>query len=332
MMVDKPGEFELISNVFAPLAADAPGSLNLTDDAAIISPSSDQEVVVTADTIVEGIHFRSEDPPETVGMKALAVNLSDLAAMGATPHGYTLSAAWPSRASATWITNFAAGLMTMQRQHQIHLLGGDTVATSGPICINVTAFGLVEKESAVRRSGARPGDILYVTGTLGDAALGLGLLMDQFDANLSSDLRSDLIARYQQPQPRTMYSALVREHATSAIDVSDGLVADVAHLASASHVKIVIRRSAIPLSAAARQMIGDNHDQAVHIWGAGDDYELAFTAARNWHIAEQLAEFSNVPITAIGEVFAADRNTGDVTLVDDNDNAIDVSNIGFRHF
>ena len=331
-MVDNLGEFELILNVFAPLAAGAPGSLNLTDDAAIITPSSDQEVVVTADTIVEGIHFRSEDPPETVGMKALAVNLSDLAAMGATPHGYTLSAAWPSKASATWITDFAAGLMAMQEQHQIHLLGGDTVATSGPICINITAFGFVKKGSAVQRSGARPGDILYVTGSLGDAALGLDLLMGQLAVHLSSDFHSYLIARYQQPQPRTTFSALVREHATSAIDVSDGLVADVAHLASASQVKIIIRRSAIPLSPAARQMIGDNHDQAIHIWGAGDDYELAFTASRNWHMGNQLPEFSNVPITAIGEVYVADGNTGDVILVDDNENAIDIANIGFRHF
>ncbi len=331
-MVDKPGEFELILDVFAPLAADAPGSLNLTDDAAIISPSSDQEVVVTADTIVEGVHFRSEDPPETVGVKALAVNLSDLAAMGATPHGYTLSAAWPSKTSATWITDFATGLMAMQKRHHIHLLGGDTVATSGPICVNVTAFGLVEKGSAVRRSGARPGDVLYVTGTLGDAALGLRLLTGQAGAHLSTDLQSDLIARYQQPQPRTMFSALVREHATSAIDVSDGLVADIAHLASASHVRIVIRRSAIPLSAAARQIIGDDHAQAVHVWGGGDDYELAFTAPRDWQMGKQLAEFSDVAITAIGEVFLADGNAGDVILVDENDNAIDIGESGFRHF
>ena len=331
-MVDKLSEFDLVSNVFGPLATQAPGSLNLTDDAAIISPSSDKEVVVTADTIVEGVHFRSEDPPKTVGVKALAVNLSDLAAMGASPHGYTLSAAWPSRASTNWITDFAAGLMSIQEQHHIYLLGGDTVATPGPICLNVTAFGLIDKGKAVRRSGARPGDVLYVTGTLGDAALGLRLLMDQEGTHLPTNLQSDLIARYQQPQPRTTCSKLVREYATSAIDVSDGLVADVAHLASASHVRIVIRRSAIPLSAAARQMIGDNHDQAVHIWGAGDDYELAFTAPRNWHMGKQLAEFSNVPITAIGEVFAADGNTGDVVLVDDNDNAIDVGDIGFRHF
>ena len=331
-MVDKPGEFELILDVFAPLAADAPGSLNLTDDAAIISPSSDQEVVVTADTIVEGVHFRSEDPPETVGVKALAVNLSDLAAMGATPHGYTLSAAWPSRASTMWITDFATGLMAMQKRHHIHLLGGDTVATSGPICVNVTAFGFVEKGSAVRRSGARPGDVLYVTGTLGDAALGLRLLTGHAGAHLSTDLQSDLIARYQQPQPRTMCSALVREHATSAVDVSDGLVADIAHLASASHVRIVIRRSAIPLSAATRQMIGDDHAQAVHVWGGGDDYELAFTAPRDWQMGKQLSESSDVPITAIGEVFLAEGNAGDVILVDENDNAIDIGESGFRHF
>ena len=331
-MVDKLSEFDLVSNVFGPLAAQAPGSLNLTDDAAIISPSRDQEVVVTADTIVEGVHFRSEDPPKTVGVKALAVNLSDLAAMGATPHGYTLSAAWPSKASTTWITDFAVGLMSMQEQHHIYLLGGDTVATPGPICLNVTAFGLIDKGKAVRRSGARPGDVLYVTGTLGDAALGLRLLMDQVSTRLCTDLQSDLIARYQQPQPRTMCSKLVRKHATSAIDVSDGLVADVAHLASASHVRILIRHSSIPISTAARQMIDEDHAQGVHVWRGGDDYELAFTAPRDSQVDKHIAEFLDIPITEIGEVFKADGNTGAVTLVDDNDNAIDVGTGGFRHF
>tara|TARA_Y100000589_G_scaffold298468_1_gene307035 strand:- start:610 stop:1605 length:996 start_codon:yes stop_codon:yes gene_type:complete len=331
-MVDKLNEFELIANVFGPLATNAPGSLNLSDDAAIISPRSDQEVVVAADTIVEGVHFRPEDPPGTVGVKALGVNLSDLAAMGASPHGYTLSAAWPPGVSTTWIRDFALGLKAMQEQHFIYLLGGDTVATPGPICLSVTAFGLVEKGKAVRRSGARPGDLLYVTGTLGDAALGLRLLMGEDCGHLSNNFQSDLIARYQQPQPRTTCSDLVRKHATSAIDVSDGLVADVAHLASASKVQIVIRRSSIPLSAAARQVIANDHGQVNHVWGGGDDYELAFTAPRESQVDKKIAEFSEVPITEIGEVVMADGNAGAVTLVDDNDNAIDVDTGGFRHF
>ena len=331
-MVDKFNEFDLISNVFGPLAANAPGSLNLTDDAAIISPRSDQELVVTADTIVEGVHFRSEDPPVMVGVKALGVNLSDLAAMGASPHGYTLSAAWPPRVSTTWIRDFALGLKAMQERHFIYLLGGDTVATPGPISLSVTAFGLVEKGKAVRRSGARPGDLLYVTGTLGDAALGLRLLMGEDFGHLTNNFQSDLIARYQQPQPRTTCSDLVRKHATSAIDVSDGLVADVAHLASASKVQIVIRRSSIPLSAAARQVIANDHGQVNHVWGGGDDYELAFTAPRGSQVYKQISESSDVPITEIGEVIMADGNAGAVTLVDDNDNAIDVDTGGFRHF
>ena len=167
-MVIKRGEFELISDIFAPLASGYPGSLNLCDDAAVLSIPKKRELVVTSDTIVEGVHFLPNDPPDTVGTKALAVNLSDLAAMGAQPHSYMFSATWSPPTSTLWIEAFASGLKHLQELHQIHLVGGDTVSTPGPLTLTITAFGLIDEGKSIQRNTANIGDNLYVTGNIGE--------------------------------------------------------------------------------------------------------------------------------------------------------------------
>src|ERR1700675_598181 len=230
------GEDSLIARYFRPLATD-PGALNLIDDAAILKASGD-DIVVTTDAIVEGVHFLSDDPPDTVARKALRVNLSDLAAKGATPAGFVLTLALRA-ADEAWLTPFARGLGEDAGLFSCPLLGGDTVSTPGPKMISITAFGRVAEGKMVHRSGAKPGDRVVVTGTIGDAALGLDILKG---GAVATDLADDaaakemLVGRYRVPQPRNALAAAVRDHASAAMDVSDGLAGDLAKLCAASGV------------------------------------------------------------------------------------------------
>jgi len=225
------GEDDLIARYFRPLATD-PGAFGLIDDAALLNHTGD-DLVLTTDAIVEGVHFLSGDPPDTIARKALRVNLSDLAAKGAVPAGFVLTLAL-REAKEEWLAPFARALGEDAATFNCPVLGGDTVSTPGPLMISITAFGRVPQGKMVRRSGAKPGDRIAVTGTIGDAALGLRLLKEQAGEGLDMLSREFLIQRYRVPQPRNALAVVIREHASAAMDVSDGLAGDLAKLCAAS--------------------------------------------------------------------------------------------------
>ena len=303
-MIDhKSGEDSLIARYFKPLATD-PGAFNLADDAAVLKPSGD-DIVVTTDAIVEGVHFLADDPPDTVARKALRVNLSDLAAKGATPAGFVLTLVLRA-ADDAWLTPFARGLGSDAGLFDCPLLGGDTVSTPGPLTISITAFGRVPVGKMVRRSGAKPGDRVVVTGTIGDAALGLDILKGGAAAALAdTGAKAMLIGRYRVPQPRNALAKAVRDHAHAAIDVSDGLAGDLAKLCGVSGVSAVIDAPSIPLSAAAAALLARGTVGIDEIVSGGDDYEILCTIAEDrFEAFVQAAGHAGVAVTSIGMVVA----------------------------
>ena len=271
-----PDEFELIARYFAPLATDA-SALGLRDDAAVIRPPESREIVLSCDTIVEGVHFLKDDPPETIAHKALAVNLSDLAAKGARPYVYLLALALPAEPQPAWLQAFVTGLGELQSQAGIALVGGDTTRVSGPLNITITALGLVPQGHAVLRLGAKRGDRLYVTGTIGDAYLGLRVLKDPDfarDFGWSDQDLDFVIDRYRRPRPHTDLALTIRNFAQGAIDVSDGLVSDIGKLAQVSHVGAAIEAERVPFSAAAAKALKCDPKLLPMLLTAGDDYEI----------------------------------------------------------
>ena len=298
------GEDSLIARYFRPIATD-PGAFNLDDDAAALRPSGD-DIVVTTDAIVEGVHFLANDPPDTVARKALRVNLSDLAAKGAVPAGFVLTLALRDTDEA-WLKPFAAALGEDAKQFACPLLGGDTVSTPGPLMISVTAFGRVPAGKMVHRNGARPGDRVLVTGTIGDAALGLAVLGGGkvHAAITDATARDQLIARYRVPQPRTALAAIVRDHASAAMDVSDGLAGDLTKLCAVSGVSAAIDIASIPLSDAARDLLLCGIVGIETLIAGGDDYEILCTVAEDRVDAfVQAAQRAGVAVTSIGMVVA----------------------------
>jgi thiamine-monophosphate kinase len=273
------GEDSLIARYFMPLATD-PGAFGLSDDAAVLKALG-QDIIVTTDAIVEGVHFLSDDPPQTVAKKALRVNLSDLAAKGATPAGFVLTLAL-RKVDESWLAAFARGLSEDTSAFNCPLLGGDTVSTPGPLMVSITAFGRVPQDKMIRRSGARPGDHVVVTGTIGDAALGLDILRKGRVATaLANDApsRDMLVGRYRVPEPRNALALAIRAHAHAAMDVSDGLAGDLAKLCAASAVSATIELAAIPLSKAASTALTAGAVTLSEIVSGGDDYEILCTVA-----------------------------------------------------
>lgn len=325
-----PGEFDLIGRYFAPLSAGMKGALGLTDDVATLALPPGQELVLTVDAMVADIHFLADDPADLVARKLLRVNLSDLAAKGATPLGYLMTTAFTPETDEAWVAAFAAGLAADQQEFGVGLLGGDTIATPGPLSLTLTALGSVPTGGVLRRNGARPGDRVLVSGTIGDGALGLKALRHAFPA-LPFALRDFLGNRYHLPQPRVrlgralMASGLV--HAM--MDVSDGLVADLGHIAKASGVAATLRATDVPLSDAAAEILADATDLLPLILTGGDDYELLLTAAAaDIPALLGLAAEIGTPLTEIGEVTAG---TG-VLVVDRDGAAMQLAKGGFRHF
>jgi thiamine-monophosphate kinase len=323
-------EDSLIARYFKPLATEA-GAFDLTDDAAILKASGD-DVVVTTDAIVEGVHFLSNDPPDTIACKALRVNLSDLAAKGATPAGFVLTLAL-REASDAWLKPFARGLGEDAARFQCPLLGGDTVSTPGPLMISITAFGRVPPGRMIRRAGAAPGDRVVVSGTIGDAALGLELLKDgAVAAALAGDAaaRELLIGRYRVPQPRTALAQAVRDHASAAMDVSDGLAGDLTKLCAASGVSAAIDAASIPLSGAARALLMKGVVGIEAIVSGGDDYEILCTIPEHrFEAFEQAARLTGVPVTSIGTVIAGPSAPA---FLDGEGNAILLKRRSYSHF
>lgn len=320
------GEFERIARFFAPLAA--PGGLGLRDDAALIDGPPGEQYVLTADAIVEGVHFLSDDPPDQVAQKLLRVNLSDLAAKGAVPVGYLLTTALPAARDEEWLAAFAAGLAADQERYGIGLLGGDSVATEGPVTLSLTALGRVPSGRAVLRRGARPGDLVYVSGTLGDAALGLAVLRGDL-TGLTAAAQAFLADRYRLPQPRLGLGGRLVGVANAMMDISDGLVADLGHLCAASGVAGVIEAARTPLSAAAHAAVVIESARFMAGLSGGDDYELLFTAsAGSGDALDVIAREAGVAITMIGRIEAG----AGVTVLDAEGAAMTVTVAGYRHF
>jgi len=298
-------EDSLIARYFKPLAAD-PGAFGLLDDAAILQARGD-EIVVTTDAIVEGVHYLAGDPPDTVARKALRVNLSDLAAKGATPAGFVLTLALRA-ADDSWLAPFTRGLGEDATLFNCPLLGGDTVSTPGPTLISITAFGRVPAGTMVHRGGARPGDRVVVSGTVGDAALGLDILRGGPAAmGLAEDAagRAMLVGRYRVPQPRNALALAVRDHAHAAMDVSDGLAGDLAKLCAASGVSAVIDAQSIPLSAPAASLLARGTFGIEALVSGGDDYEILCAIPENrFEAFAREAGQAGVTVASIGTVIA----------------------------
>jgi thiamine-monophosphate kinase len=302
-------EAELIARFFAPLAGE--GGLGLRDDAALVAPPPGTEVVVTADALVAGVHFFAADPPERIAAKALAVNLSDLAAKAADPLGFLLTLALPAGWTPEWLEAFAQGLGAFAAAHGCPLLGGDTVSTPGPLVLSITALGAVTAGRMARRTGARPGDSLYVSGTIGDPALGLVLRRAQIDgaappdwaAALTTAQRDELIERYLAPRPRLALARALRACASAAMDISDGLVGDLRAMMRASGASAQIDLRAAPLSAPAAAALRADPGLAERIFCGGDDYEIlcAVPAAATKRF-EALAQAAGAAVAAIGVV------------------------------
>ena len=274
-MGDRYSEDDIIARLFAPIAG--PAGLGLKDDAALIGASS-EPTVATVDMLVAGVHFFPDDPPGAIAKKALRVNLSDLAAKGAAPVGFLLSLALPRDWTNAWLAAFAAGLAEDARAYAIPLIGGDTTATPGPLTISITALGHAPRFAP--RTGARPGDLIYVSGTIGDAALGLALRRDPaLAARLSETSRTHLLDRYLLPRPRLDLAGFLRRHASAAMDVSDGLAGDLAKLCRASDVSAAAEAARVPLSAAAREAIALEPGLFETALTGGDDYEILFTVS-----------------------------------------------------
>jgi thiamine-monophosphate kinase len=320
------GEFGRIRRFFAPLAG--PGGLGLKDDAALVDCAPGHRLVVTVDAIVEGVHYLPDDPPDLVARKLLRVNLSDLAAMGARPLHYLLATALPATLGDAWVARFAEGLAEDQARFGVDLLGGDSVATSGPAVLSLTAIGEVAEGAEIRRGGARPGDRVWVSGTIGDAFLGLRVLRGGYPTMAPAD-RASLARRFQLPEPRTGLGPRLAGIAHAMCDISDGLLADLGHICDASETGATVALASLPLSPAARLLVAGEPDLPARLAAAGDDYELLFTAPPQAEEAiGRLAAELGLPITAVGTI---DSGEG-VRLVDANGKTIPVAAAGYRHF
>ncbi|MBA5776868.1 thiamine-phosphate kinase [Stappia sp. F7233] len=303
MAAERPGEFELIARYLAPLATD-PGSLALTDDAAVLPSWPGHDLVLTKDMLAADVHFFAEDPAAAIAAKALRVNLSDLAAKGATPKGYLLGLGLPADWTEGWMNEFALGLKADQETYACALYGGDTIRSPGKLLVSITAIGIVPEGRAVRRSGAMPGDQLFLTGTVGDASLGLKLRQNPAMAaelGLADADVSHLQNRYLLPRPRVKAAEAVRTYANAAIDLSDGLVADLSHLCEASGVDAMVNIETLPISKAVWNALVKDPSVLSGCITGGDDYEiLAAVPAEQAPSYQAALKKAGVPVTRIG--------------------------------
>ena len=297
-------EDELIARFFAPLAGSA--GLGLADDVALIKPPAGCDLVATADALVAGVHFFPDDPPGAIARKALRVNLSDLAAKGARPLGFLLSLVLPADWTADWLETFAKGLGDDAQSYGCPLIGGDTVKTPGPLTVSITALGAVDSGRLVARTGVRPGDRIYVSGTIGDAALGLRLRLGQ-GPDLAEAHREHLLDRYLLPRPRLALAAAMAACAHGGMDVSDGLIGDLAKMLRVSGVTARIDLAGVPLSEAAVAAIASDPALFKVAATGGDDYEvLAAVPPQAAGAFESAAAQARVRVTLIGEAGEGD--------------------------
>jgi thiamine-monophosphate kinase len=325
-------EFDLIARFFAPLAG--PGGLGLVDDAAFISPPMGHDLVVTCDALAAGTHFFPDDPADAIGHKALAVNLSDLAAKGATPIGFLLSLHLPRLAmpDEAWMAAFSAGLGKLAKEAGSALLGGDTVFQDGPLTLSITAFGSVPSGRMRQRAGAQSGDILAVTGFIGDGALGLQERRDQrlgLASSMTEDHSTYLIGRYQKPQPRWQIAQAVRRSANAAMDISDGLVGDCRKLIMASGKGGILRLADVPKSVAVRAKLRQRPELIRDVVTGGDDYEILVSVAPDALDGLTAACLKQgVILTAIGSVTEAAQG---FRVLDQAGQEVDFQNGSYVH-
>jgi len=325
-----PGEFELIARYFAPLAANAPGALGLKDDVFTFAPPAGMELVLKTDAITAGVHFLRSDPPDLIARKMLRVNLSDLAGKGARPLGYLMTTAFDDGIDESWLSKFAAGLAQDQAEFEIALWGGDTTATPGPLALTATLIGSVPTGRVLRRGGARPGDRILVTGTIGDGYFGLAVHRGGL-TDLSEPMRRSLAQRYLVPQPRVALGRMLAEQglAHAGMDISDGLAADLAHMCETSGCGARIEVASIPLSDAVVELIAESPALISSALTGGDDYELLLA----------------VPPDRVGEVFAAAKRAGTavteigaftagsaIDFIDRDGGPLALEKPGFTHF
>jgi thiamine-monophosphate kinase len=298
--VRRLGEFDLIARYFAPLATGFAGAGGLRSDNAFLPADARHDLVVKTDTIVAGVHFLADEKPGIVAAKALRVCLSDLAAGGAQPYAYQLSLALPKDWSEAWVARFAAGLAADQHAYAILLCGGDTVVTPGPLTVTITAFGRVARGRGLGREGARAGDDAWVSGTIGDGALGLAVALGRLTGLSAADGRV-LERRYRLPQPRSLLGPRLVGIASATADISDGLLADVGHIAAASGLGVHIERDAVPLSTAAARAVAADPRLWANVLGGGDDYELVIAVPAPQRAALlAAARATGTPVTAVG--------------------------------
>jgi thiamine-monophosphate kinase len=297
---------ESIIRLLAPLAAGYPGAFGLMDDCAVVTPEPGTELVLKTDPVAEGVHFLSGDAPEDIAWKALAVNVSDLAAKGAKPVGYLMALSFPEAPTGEWMARFADGLRAAQERFGCHLIGGDTDRRAGPLTISITVVGSVKQDGMVRRGTAKPGDVLFVSGTLGDAALGLALRKEPGLARgwgLTPEEGGHLRQRYLRPEPRLALAPALRAHVSAAMDISDGLAKDLGRMCQASGCGAHVRFTDIPVSAAGARAVAADPKLMDRIVAGGDDYEILAAVAPDREAAfAQSAAAAEVPVAAIGSM------------------------------
>lgn len=326
----RPGEFELIARYFAPLAG--PGGLGLVDDAALLTPPPGHDLVLSKDALVADVHFFASDPPEAIARKALRVNLSDLAAKGAQPLGFLLGLGLPAGWEEDWLAAFARGLGEDAAAYACPLLGGDTVSAGERLFLSVTVIGAVPAGTMVRRAGGRAGDRLYVTGTIGDSALGLKVILAEHTARrdwmADAEDRAMVIDRYHLPQPRTTLAAAVRRHASAAMDISDGLIGDARKLAAASGCGVEIALARVPLSRAVARAVAVAPELLRVAVTGGDDYELLCAVPEAEAAAfEAAAQAAGIPVAGIGALVA-----GESRILGPDGAPLGFDSGSFRHF
>ncbi|HET6927620.1 MAG TPA: thiamine-phosphate kinase [Hyphomicrobiaceae bacterium] len=323
---------EALIRLLAPLTNDAPGAFGLADDCALIAVEPGAQLVLKTDPVAEGVHFFGDDAPEDIGWKALAVNASDLAAKAARPLGYLMALSFPEAPTTAWFKRFAAGLMAAQTAFGCRLLGGDTDRRPGPITITITILGTVAAHGMVRRGTAEPGDELFVSGTLGDAFLGLALRKDAALSDrwgLTREEAQHLIQRFLRPQPRLALASALRAHASAAMDLSDGLAKDLARMCGASGCAGSVRLADVPLSTAAAKAAAVDPTLAVGMVTSGDDYEvLAAVPAANAEAFRSCAAGDGIPVSPIGSM----RAGSGVVIEDGEGRPLVLNQLGWDHF
>lgn len=323
-------EFDFIRDILSPLAG--PEGLKLEDDAACFTPKDGFDLVITKDAMVEAVHFPKGHYGGDVAEKLLRVNLSDLAAKGARPLGYFLSLAIPKAMDAAHLKGFAAGLRDVQQSYDFTLWGGDTVSSTGPLIVSATFIGEVPRGEMVRRSGAKVGDEIWVTGTIGDAYLGLQTALGKrLSPQPTPDNLWHLEEAYLRPEPRLLFRKALRKYASAALDISDGFLADGGHLARVSQIGLHMQLSNVPFSKAAQNWLDgqtDQHEAYEALLSGGDDYEILFTApSKNRAALKQYATKIGVRLTQVGAVV----NSAGLKCFNTNGEAIVFSKTGYKH-